>query len=323
MRNGRGNAEPRGGAVTIIIQTRVRPDAIDAFARWQDETSRAIARFRGFVKQTVLPPSPPRQVDWVILQQFVDEATATAWLKSDERQQRIREVAPLLVGVDDVHVVREGGHGPRPAAVSAVISSRIVPGQEPAYLCWEQRIAAAQARAPGFQGYRLERPIPGVQDDWVVILRFDTDTHLQGWLDSPERAALLAEASAFTQEYHTRIARTGFDQWFSGAEGPAARPAPWKGNMLVLAFLYPLVFLFGAWVQTPWLERAGLPFWLALFISLVVTTLPLNYLVPWASRRLAWWLNPPAAPTLRTNLAGAALLAALYVLSLLVFSRFP
>ena len=47
--------------------------------------------------------------------------------------------------------------------------------------------------------------------------------------------------------------------------------------MIVLLLLYPVVFLFGAWVQTPLLmERAGLPFWLALFIGNVVSVLLLN-----------------------------------------------
>src|SRR5215468_6029148 len=250
----KGSSEKGGGGVTIITQTRAQPDAGEAFARWQDETGRAIANAPGFIKQTVMPPSPPQQVDWVILQRFADEATAMAWLKSDQRQQRVNAVAPLLVGVDDIHLVHDGGPGLQPAPVSAVISTRIRPGQEAAYRRWEQRIAAAQAKAPGFQGYRLEQPIPGVQDEWVVILRFDTDANLQLWFDSPERQKLLEEAGAFTEEYHTRIARTGFDQWFHVARG-SSPPAVWKQNMLDLGLIYPIVFLFGFFVQTPWLER--------------------------------------------------------------------
>ena len=318
-----GMASPRGEGVTIITQTRVRPEAADAFARWQDETSRLIAAFPGFVKQTVMPPSPPQQVDWVILQRFANETMTMAWLKSDVRLQRVQGVAPMLVGVDDIHLVRDGGPGPGPAPVSAVISTRLKPGQEVAYRQWEQRIAAAQARAPGFQGYRLEPPIPGVQDDWVVILRFDTDANLQAWLESPERRKLLQEADTFTQEFRARIVRTGFDQWFpveAGAESPPA----WKVNMVVLLFLYPIVFLFGVWVQTPLLmQRAKMPFWLALFIGNVVGILLLNYLVPWGSARLAWWLQPAKASPVKTNLAGGAILVALYALSLLVFSQLP
>src|SRR5262249_13653817 len=149
--NSGGTAAGTGG-VTVITQTRARPDAGEAYARWQDETSRVVARFPGFIKQTVLPPGTPQQVEWVILQQFADEPQAMAWLKSEERQNRANEVAPMLVGVDDIHLVHDSERGAQPAPVSAVISSRIAPGQEPAYRRWEQRIAAAQATAPGFQG---------------------------------------------------------------------------------------------------------------------------------------------------------------------------
>jgi uncharacterized protein len=317
-----GGIAPGADGITIITQTRVRPDAAGDFARWQDETSRVIARYPGFLKQTVMPPSPPQQVDWVILQRFSDETAAMAWLKSEDRLKRVQGAAPMLVGVDDIHLVRDSGPGRQPAPVSAVISTRLKPGQETAYRHWEQRIAAAQARAPGFQGYRMEPPIPGVQDDWVVILRFDTEGHLQNWLDSPERQKLLEEAGAFTEEYHARIARTGFDQWFPVDGGGTSPPAAWKQNMIVLLLLYPVVFLFGAWVQTPWLmNRAGLPFFLSLFIANIVSIVLLNWLVPWVSNRFGWWLRPAASPSTKTALAGAAVLGGLYALCLLAFWR--
>ena len=65
-----GEALALKGAVTIVTQTRVRPESADAFARWQGETSKVIAGFPGFIEQKVMPPSPPTQVDWVILQRF-------------------------------------------------------------------------------------------------------------------------------------------------------------------------------------------------------------------------------------------------------------
>jgi len=310
-----------GESVTIITQTRVRPEATGAFARWQDETSAVVAAFPGFIKQTVMAPSPPQQVDWVILQRFASETTAVAWLNSAERLRRIEGAASMLVGGDDVHLVKDGESGARPAPVSVVISTRIKPGHETAYRQWEQRIASAQSRARGFQGYRLEPPLPGVQDDWLAILRFDTEANLQAWLDSPERAALLQNAGTFTEEFHTRIARTGFDQWFSVGSGPQSPSAAWKQNMLVLLLLYPVVFLFGTWVQAPLLvARAKMPFWLALFVGNVASILVLSRLVPRVSHRFEWWLQPAAAPSRKTDLAGAAIVLALYVLCLFVFS---
>jgi antibiotic biosynthesis monooxygenase (ABM) superfamily enzyme len=228
----------------------------------------------------------------------------------------------MLLGRDDIHIVNDGGAGVLPAPVSAVISTRIKPGQETAYRAWEQRIAAAQSKSPGFQGYRFEPPVPGVQDDWLAILRFDTEANLQAWLDSPERKKLLQEASAFTEEFHARIARTGFDQWFPVAAGGASPPAAWKQNMLVLLMLYPVVFLFGALVQTPLLTgRAGLPFAIALFIGNVASVLLLNLLLPWTSTRFSWWLQPASPRPGRTELAGTVLVMALYGFMLLAFWR--
>jgi len=307
--------------VTVVTQTRVRPENADAFARWQDETSTIVSAFAGFIQQTVMPPSPPAQVDWVILQRFTDSEAAVAWLKSEKRIERMESAAPMLLGRDDVHVVNDGGAGVLPAPVSAVISTRIKPGQETAYRAWELRIAAVQAKAPGFQGYRFEPPVPGVQEDWLAIVRFDTEANLQAWLDSAERHKLLQEAGAFTEEFHARIARTGFDHWFPAAAG-APPPAVWKQSMIVLLALYPIVFLFGLLVQAPLLiGRAGLPFAIALFIGNVASVILLNYVLPWTSTRFSWWLQPAGANRERAEFAGAGLVIALYAVMMAAFWR--
>ena len=157
-----------------------------------------------------------------------------------------------------------------------------------------------------------------MQDDWLAILRFDTEKSLQAWLDSSERKKLLQESAPFLEEFHARVVRAGFEQWFSSATDGTSAPA-WKQNMIVLLLLYPVVFLFGLWVQTPILMgKARLPFWLALFIGNVVSVLLLNWLVPWVSKRFGWWL----APTGRwTSLAGAALMVMLYAVWLFLFSK--
>jgi len=308
-------------AVTLVTQTRVRDGMAEEFGQWQSAISAAAAEFPGFITQSVLPPNPPLQVDWVIQQRFANIEAASAWLRSERRTRLLDAAQPMLAGPDDVHLVRDGAAGVQPAPVSAVISSRVRPGQERAFRAWEQRIATAQAQSPGFQGYRFERPIPGVQDDWLAILRFDTEHNLQAWLDSPERKKLLQEAAPFLEEFHARVVRTGFEQWFPAAADGASAPA-WKQNMIVLLLLYPVVFLFGAWVQTPVLiGKAGLPFWLALFIGNVVSVLLLNWLVPWVSNGFGWWLAPARNAAAWTSVAGAALIALLYALWLLLFSQ--
>jgi antibiotic biosynthesis monooxygenase (ABM) superfamily enzyme len=293
----------------------------EEFRRWLSEVSAAAAEFPGFITQSVLPPNPPLQVDWVIQQRFAGVEAASVWLRSERRMRLLDGGAPMLAGPDDVHLVRDSATGVRQTPVSAVISSRIRPGQEATFRRWERRIAAAQAQSPGFQGYRFEPPIPGVQDDWLAILRFDTERSLEVWLESPARRRLLEEATPFLEEFHARVVRTGFEQWFPSAAEAASTPAAWKQNMIVLLLLYPVVFLFGVWVQTPVLMRkAGLPFGLALFIGNAVSVLLLSWLVPRVSNAFGWWLAPARGAGEWTSLAGAALILLLYAAWLLLFS---
>jgi antibiotic biosynthesis monooxygenase (ABM) superfamily enzyme len=311
-------------SVSIVTQTCVRPDSAEAFARWQGETSTAIAQFPGFIEQRLLPPKPPLQVDWVILQRFAALEDAQRWLASSERQTRLEAAAPMLVGRDDVHIVRDEAQGIKPAPVSAVIATRVLPGKEAEYRAWERKIAVAQSKAPGLQGYRFEPPVPGVQEDFVAILRFDSEANLRAWLDSPERKKLIEEAAPLTEEFHTRMARTGFEQWFRDESGAASGAPVWKMNMLVLLMLYPIVFLFGTFVGTPLLANAlHLPLAIALFLGNIVSVILTGFLVPWVAVRFGWWLQPASArAALRTNIQGATLITVIYALMVVAFWKF-
>ena len=70
---------------------------------------------------------------------------------------------------------------------------------------------------------KLAGPIPGVQDDFVAILRFESEVALKAWMDSPERLALLAESEAFTAAVRTRAAG---DRSRAAATAARCRPMP-------------------------------------------------------------------------------------------------
>ena len=197
------------------------PSQAEAFARWQDENSEAIAQFPGLHRADGDAAEPAgRRSTGSSCSASPATRRAVAWLQSEERRQRLRGARPpMLVGHDDVHLVADGGAGVLPAPVSAVISTRIKPGQEAAYRHWEQRIAAAQARAPGFQGYRFEPPVPGVQDDWLAILRFDTGS-------KPANLARLAGAPERCSRRRTRSPRNSTRASRGPASTNGSRSAP-------------------------------------------------------------------------------------------------
>jgi uncharacterized protein len=313
---------PSPKAATLVTQTRVQPDGTAAFERWLQRDRRAVAGFQGYVDDAVIAPSPPAQVDWVVIQRFANVDAARNWLQSTQRQALLGDVQPLLVGPIDVHLFTEAGA--REAPVSAIITTRVKPGELDAFLSWQHRVAVLQARSKGFQGYKLEPPIAGVQDDWAIVLRFDSEAHLEAWLTSSERQQLLEEATDFDAETHIRRVQSGFDFWFPPRNGVVpSLPRGWKQNLVVLVVLYPLVFLFGTWVQTPLLVEQGVPFWFALFIGNIVSVALLGWvLLPAANRLFSWWLNPSGRHRVLADWFGTALMLLLCGVSLFVFARF-
>ena len=307
--------------VSIVTQTCVRDDRAEDFARWQGETSIVISAFPDFIEQRLTPPNPPLQVDWVILQRFKTIEGARNWLGSAERQKRLEGATPLLVGRDDVHIVQDGASAARTAPVSAVISTRVKAGKEAEYLLWEHKIAVAQSKAAGLQGYRFEPAVPGVQEDFVAILRFDSEVNLNKWLESPERKVLVDEAVPLTEEFHTRTVQTGFEQWFRDSTNAGSpRPAAWKMDAIVLVLLYPIVFLWSVWFSFPVLtDKLHIAFAPALFLGNMFSVALTGFLVPWLATRLNWWLAPDPAKRTRMNLLGGGLMLASYAAMVLVF----
>ncbi|GHO46107.1 antibiotic biosynthesis monooxygenase [Ktedonospora formicarum] len=315
--------------VTLVTHTNVTPDCTDTFVDWQQQMNDVLTTFPGYLDQTVIPPSPPLQTDWVIIQRFLTVEAARAWLQSQERQHLLDVIQPLLVGQSDVHLFTQDSPGGSTAPVSAVISTRVKPGQQEVFLRWYRKISAIQARFEGFQGYKLEAPIPGVQDSWVTILRFDSEAHLEAWLNSEQRQQILQEAAAFSLDTHIRKVRVGFESWFKFSGVQQQSPPPiWKVNMIVLLALYPIVFLFSTFVQTPLLIHRGMPFWLAMFLSNTFSTILLGWVVvPALSKAFGWWLSPIQSATPAKisqqwiTCAGVVLILCLYAVLLLAFSH--
>src|SRR5258705_12250249 len=152
------------GGATIVTRTRVRAGRDTKFSPWQERISAAASEFPGFIEQTVMPSSAPAQFDWIILQRFVSLETATSWLNSKERLRMIEQALPMLIGQDDVHILKDDRVGVLPSPVSALIATKLKPGLQEQYRAWEQKVATVQSKAKGFQGFKFQPPIPGVQD---------------------------------------------------------------------------------------------------------------------------------------------------------------
>ena len=300
----------------VVIQLRMRPDQRDAFEEWLRHYNGAVELVDGHLDYDLTRPTPGFDEDCVLVHRFVDRAAASAWVGSAEHVELIEAVHPLVVGDVDLHLYTSDPR--RRGVVSALFTTHVEPEREEEFLEWSTRVATAQAAFDGFISYQLERPIEGVQPEWVAILSYDTDAHMRAWLSSPERAALLAHGASFDERARVHIVRNELDAWFSaGREGRSA-PA-WKRNMLVLLVLYPVVFLTATWIQDPLLMGNGLPFWLALFVANVISVVALGWvLVPAADRLFGWWLYARGRSRRLVTAVGVALVVLLYAASLVL-----
>jgi len=303
---------------TAVTAVQVRQDEEGAFTGWLTELNKTIATFPGYVSAVVIPPVPPLQSDWVMVQRFQTIEQLRAWLDSDERRLLLEKSASLLVDEGTTNVIQGANTELSPHdMVTEIITVSVKPGMENAYRDWVERIRQVEARFPGYQGLQLQPPIPGLQDNWVSLLRFDTAEHLNAWLESDARRDALEEVEPFIDKREQQVA-TAFSGWFTFADAPGQVPPNWKQSMIVLLTLYPIVMLEQMFLN-PLLGSLGMAE--AIFIGNLLSVAATGFLlIPLALRAFEWWLLPRPNDSPRVEAAGIALIVGLYALSIVVFA---
>ncbi|MDQ3659025.1 MAG: antibiotic biosynthesis monooxygenase, partial [Actinomycetota bacterium] len=186
---------------TAVTAVRVRGGQEGAFIGWLTRINETVATFAGYISAVVIPPVPPLQSDWVMVQRFQTIEELRAWLDSGERRSLLDESGSLLEDEGTTNVIAGSNAEPSPQdMVTEIITVSVKPGMEEAYRAWVDRVRQVEAQFAGYQGLQLQPPIPGVQENWVSLLRFDTADHLNGWLESEARREALREVEPFIEK---------------------------------------------------------------------------------------------------------------------------
>jgi antibiotic biosynthesis monooxygenase (ABM) superfamily enzyme len=303
---------------TAVTAVQVRQGEEGAFASWLAQLNEAVATFPGYVSAVVIPPVPPVQSDWVIVQRFQTLEQLRAWLDSDARHSLLDNSTSLLVDEGTTNVIEGATSGSPHDMVTEVITVSVKPGMEEAYRAWVDRVRQMEARFPGYQGLQLQPPIPGLQDDWISLLRFDTAEHLNAWLESDARREALREAETFVERTREQQVATSFSGWFTFGDAPEQVVPNWKQSMIVLLVLFPVVMLEQLFLN-PHLQSLNMS--LAIFIGNALSVAVTGFvLIPWGIRALKWWLLPSPKGSPGVEVAGIALVVGLYALSVVVFA---
>ncbi|WP_203736325.1 antibiotic biosynthesis monooxygenase [Catellatospora chokoriensis] len=303
-------------SATVVITQHVTAGREDEYQPWQQRTIEAAGRFDGFENAEMCPPDTGGER--VVVFRFTTVEQLTAWMQSDVRRRLLDEGAGLFDAPPAVEVLV--GEPPARDVVTAVVSHDVLPGREQAFARWQDRMSQAQERFPGYLGSELFPPVPGVQEHWVTLLRYDTAAHLTAWLESDARARLLHEAGRILRRpFDLHTIRSPFSGWFGFGGAPAAVPS-WKQAMAVLLALFPTVTLL-YYVGAPLLRALQVTGAFAIFVSNVLSSVILTWLLmPLVNRALAFWLLPHGPHRVRTDVAGAAVVVACYAVLIAVFT---
>src|SRR5215203_1043325 len=296
---------------TAVTAVQVRQGEEGAFTGWLTELNKTIATLPGYVSAVVIPPVPPLQSDWVMVQRFQTIEQLRAWLDLDERRSLLDRGASLLVDEGTTNVIQGANTELSPNdMVTEIITVSVKPGMEEAYRDWVERIRQVEARFPGYQGLQLQPPIPGLQDNWVSLLRFDTAEHLNAWLESDARRTALEEVEPFIDRREQQVA-TAFSGWFTFGDAPGRQATPsWKQSMVVLLMLFPIVMLELLYLR-PLLQSLGMAE--STFFSDLLSVAATGFvLVPIANRVFGWWLRPMTNGPRWVTPAGIAMIVVLY-----------
>ncbi|MCA1007831.1 antibiotic biosynthesis monooxygenase [Rhodococcus hoagii] len=296
---------------TVVVTHRLRPGMDADFRRWQNEVDSAAASFTGFLGTEGTPPVNGGS-EWSVVYRFDSLDHLRDWLDSDRRRDLVDGAGALFVAPPTQNVLLENGSD----AVTVVVSHPPVPGRESEFLAWQHRITDAERKFPGFRGSEWHPPIPGVQDDWTILFTFDSQEHLDRWLDSPERASLLAEGSAF-KDFTVRPIPSPYGSWFP-ATGAGDAPVPsWKTALSVLVGLYPLVVVLTITIDELW---PGAPLWASLLIGNIASVCLLTWVVmPVVTRALRFWLEPGDAGDRRIDTIGLMVSVGFLAVAAIVF----
>lgn len=218
---------------TVVVARTPVPGREAEFEGWLRGLLDVARDAPGHVSSDLQPPNDVHPGEWVVVYQFEDAASLEGWLHSSVRAELMREAADLVDGPPREQVVALA-QGPEP--VTAVASFRVRAGEEHRYATLHARLVQRLAGFPGYLRSEVFEPVAGVQDETVVVFSFDSREHLDAWLVSEERRAMLAEIEPFVEGERTVNVVGGFAGWFGG-QGPGVRR--WKQASVVLLALFP------------------------------------------------------------------------------------
>jgi antibiotic biosynthesis monooxygenase (ABM) superfamily enzyme len=272
---------------TVVIARRILPGHEGAFIEWDRRIRVAAEAFPGHLGSEVQPPDTSHPGEWVTLYSFATRDDLEAWLESDVRATLIGDVAPLLDGPVREQRVAASRQATEP--VTVVFSQRVAPPNHEAFVALHTDVVERLQGFAGFLASDLFPPVPGIQDDHVIVASFASRPDLDRWLESDNRRSWVQQIEGLVEGTRTMNVVGGFGGWFTAQPSRPHGPKRWKQAVAVLLALFPTALA----ITLIRIQVApDMNVVLAVFIGNVLGVAALSFvLMPWLTRILENWLN--------------------------------
>lgn len=192
----------------------------------------------------------------------------------------------------------------RISRASAVVVQHVPPALADWFIEWQQGVSGAAELFAGYRGTDVYPPADTQHDEWVVVIHFNDEDSLKGWLDSPVRGQWVERLESHVGKFELKALPGGFASWFSGQEGCSqGQPPPaWKMALTVLLGLYPTVMILTLF-PGPYTQPLGLAVAMLIGNALSVSILQWG-VMPLLNKLLAPWLKAPPDQNMAVSVAG-------------------
>ncbi|OJJ14864.1 hypothetical protein BKI52_40625 [marine bacterium AO1-C] len=142
---------------------------------------------------------------------------------------------------------------------------------------------------PGYEGIQIIQGKNKAEQEYVLLIRFDTEANYQTWAASAPRNEWFEELKEYIIKESEIRYQEGIEFWFSMPETPTiAAPKKWKMAILTWMVIYPLVLTLSTLVG---FYLHFLPTFLRILtVSLILVPLMTYLVMPQVTKTFAFWI---------------------------------
>jgi len=169
-------------------------------------------------------------------------------------------------------------------SVSVLIDRKVCPGNKETFEKLLEEIILASSKYPGYIDTRVAKPKTDEDNLYQVMFRFDSQNHLDVWLNSQDRLTLVEKIDALIDKPTTLQVITGLETWFALPGHKTMTPPPrYKMALVTWIAITPLLMLVNYFagptlatlhpllrtvVTTPWIVLIMTYLWMPFMVKL-------------------------------------------------------